>query len=112
MGQLVWKVGTGLYGKRPKVPHLLSDPDAMVIDVEHWDRLARRAAEDFEAALSGRDRRMVVVDVAEKTNDLVLDMIEVPTNVCDRLHGRSGACKRTTRAVTAARVNGVGSHDR
>ena len=40
VGQVVCEVGSGLNGKRPGLRRILSDPDAMVIVVEHRDRLA------------------------------------------------------------------------
>ena len=53
VGQVVCEVGSGLNGKRPKLRRILSDPDAMVIVVEHRDRLARFGVEHLQAALSG-----------------------------------------------------------
>jgi putative resolvase len=62
VGQVVSEVGSGLNGKLPKLRRILSDPDARVIVVEHWDGLARFGVEHLEAAfaaqgLPDRDRR-------------------------------------------------------
>ena len=103
VGQVVCEVGSGLNGKRPKLRRILSDPDAMVIVVEHRDRLARFGVEHLEAALSAQGRRIVVADPGETTDDLVRDMIEVLTSMCARLYGRRGARNRAMRAVTATK---------
>ncbi len=103
VAQVVTEVGSGLDGKRPKLRRVLSDPDAKVIVVEHRDRLARLGVEHLEAALSAQGRRIVVVDPAETTDDLVRDMIEVLTSMCARLYGRRGARNRAMRAVTATK---------
>jgi len=44
----------------------------------------------------GRSRR-------ETIDDLVRDMIEVPTSMCARFYGRRGARDQAMRAVTATR---------
>lgn len=103
VAQVVTEVGSGLYGKRPKLRRILSDPDAKVIIVEHRDRLARFGVEHLEAALSAQGRRIVVADPGETTDDLVRDMIEVLTSMCARLYGRRGARNRAMRAVTATK---------
>jgi len=78
-------------------------PDAMVIVVEHRDRLARFGVEHLEAALSAQGRRIVVADPGETTDDLVFDVIEVLARVCVRLYGRRGARNRAMRALTATK---------
>jgi len=95
--------GSGLNGKRPKLRRVLSDPDAVVIVVEHRDRLARLGVEQLQAALTAQGRRIVVADPGETTDDLVRDMIEVLTSMCARLYGRRGARNRAMRALTAAK---------
>jgi putative resolvase len=92
-----------LNGKRPKLRRVLSDPDAMVIVVEHRDRLARLGVEQLQAALTAQGRRIVVADPDETTDDLVRDMIEVLTSMCARLYGRRGARNRAMCALTAAK---------
>ena len=89
VARVVTEVGSGVNGKRPKLRRVLSDPDAKVIVVEHRDRLARFGVEHLEAALSAQERRVVVADPGESTDDVVRDMIEVLTSRCARLYGRS-----------------------
>lgn len=103
VAQVVREVGSGLNGKRPKLARVLSDPSAMVIVVEHRDRLARFGVEHLQAALAAQGRRIVVADEGERTDDLVRDMIEVLTSMCARLYGRRGARNRALRAVTATK---------
>ena len=50
VGQVVFEVGSGLNGKRPKLARVLSDPSAAVIVVEHRDWLARFGVEHLDAA--------------------------------------------------------------
>jgi putative resolvase len=69
--------------------------------VEHRDRLARFGAEYFEAALAAERRRLVVVEGAEVTDDLVRGMVEVLTSFCARLYGRRSAKRRAEMAPAA-----------
>ena len=71
--------------------------------MEHRDRLASFGVGHLEAALAAHGRRIVVANPGETTDDLVRDMIEVPTSMCARLYGRRGARNRAMRAVTATR---------
>jgi putative resolvase len=77
----------------------LSDPDAKVIIVEYRDRLAR-------AAPWAQGWRIVVVDRAERTDDVVRDVIEALTGMCARRSGRRDARERAMRALTAEREPG------
>ncbi|MFE4771540.1 recombinase family protein [Streptomyces sp. NPDC056713] len=52
------------------------------------------------SGLSGR--RLVVLDPAERADNLVRDVTEVLTSMCARLYGRRGAKKRAARAVAVA----------
>ena len=104
VAQVVCEVGSGLNGKRPKLARILSDPCATVIVVEHRDRLARLGVEHLQAALAASGRRIVIAEHAERTEDLVGDMIEVLTSMCARLYGRRGARNRAIRAVTATKA--------
>jgi putative resolvase len=65
VGQVVCEARVGANGKRPKLWRILSDPDAMVIVVEHRDRLARFGVEHLAAALGARGRRIGVADPGE-----------------------------------------------
>ncbi|MGW0096252.1 recombinase family protein, partial [Streptomyces sp. NPDC003328] len=86
-------------GRRGKLHRVLSDPSAAVIVVEHRDRLARFGVEHLEAVLSASARRLVVLDPAETTDDLVVDITEVLTSMCARLYGQRAAKNRAARAV-------------
>lgn len=103
VGGVAGEVGSGLNGKRPKLRRVLSDASAMVIVVEHRDRLGRFGVEHLEAALAAHGRRVVVADAGGTADDLVRDMIDVLTSVCARRYGRRGARNRAVRAVTAGR---------
>lgn len=98
----VSEVGSGLNGGRPKLMRLLTDPDVSAIVVERRDRLARFGSEYIEGAMAASGRRLIVVEEAETTDDLVQDMIEVITSLCARLYGRRSAKNRAARAVAAA----------
>ncbi|MCF4139644.1 IS607 family transposase [Streptomyces sp. Tue 6430] len=102
VAEVVTEVGSGLNGRRRKLHRLLSDPQAAVIVVEHRDRLARFGVEHLEAVLTASGRRLVVLDPAETTDDLVRDITEVLTSMCARLYGRRAAKNRATRAVAVA----------
>ncbi len=98
----VSEIGCGLNGHRAKLMRLLADPAVQTIVVEHRDRLARFGAEYIEAALAASGRKLVVVDQAEMTDDLVQDMVDVLTSFCARLYGRHTAKSRAAKAFAAA----------
>ncbi|MGW6485055.1 IS607 family transposase [Streptomyces sp. NPDC055059] len=102
VAEVVTEVGSGLNGRRRKLHRVLSDPQAVVIVVEHRDRLARFGVEHLEAVLSASGRRLVVLDPTESADDLVRDVTEVLTSMCARLCGRRGAKNRAARAVAVA----------
>ncbi|WP_323377635.1 IS607 family transposase [Streptomyces sp. RB17] len=108
VAEVVTEVGSGLNGRRPKLHRVLSDPQAAVIVVEHRDRLARFGVEHLEAVLSASGRRLVVLDPAETTDDLVRDITEVLTSMCARLYGRRAAKNRAARAVAVATNEAAG----
>lgn len=101
--RVVTEVVSGVNGKLPGLDRVLSDPSAMVIVVEHRDRLARFGVKHLQAALAAQGRRIVVPDSGESTDVLVRDMIEVLTCMCARLYGRGGAWNRAMRALTATK---------
>ena len=70
--------------------------------MELRDRLARFGVEHLEATLSASGRRLVVVDSAETTSDLVRDITEVLMSMCAGLCGRRAAKNRAARAVAVA----------
>ena len=100
--KVVAEVGSGLNGHRTKLLSLLKDPEVTTIVVEHRDRLARFGVEYLEAARAAQGRRVVVVEDAEVADDLVGDMVEVPTGFCARLYGQRSAKRRASAAVEAA----------
>jgi putative resolvase len=99
------EVGSGMNGSRAKVRRLLADPAVTVVVVEHRDRLGRTNTELVEAALSAHERRLVVLDDSEVTDDLVRDMVEVLTSFCARLCGRRSARNRALKALGCAQQN-------
>ena len=102
----VSEIGPGLNGHRAEVMRLLADPAVRAIVVEHRDRLARFGAEYIEAALAAGGRKLVVVDQAERKDDLAQDMVDVLTSFCARLYGRCAAKNRAEKAVAAAAAEG------
>ncbi|MEU9836449.1 IS607 family transposase [Streptosporangium sp. NPDC048047] len=105
VGEVVTEVGSGLNGKRRKLHRVLSDPRATVIVVEHKDRLARFGVEHLQAALSATDRKLIILDPEESTDDLVRDMTDMLTSMCARLYGQRAAKNRAARAIAAATAN-------
>jgi putative resolvase len=64
--------------------------------------------EHLAASLTACGRRIVVLDEAETTDDLVRDVTEVLTSLCARLYGRRPASRRAARAVAAGRADESG----
>lgn len=91
LDQVVTEVGSGMDGHRRKLTKVLSDPGATVLVVEHRDRLTRFGFEHLAASLAACGRRIVVLDEAQTTDDLVREVTEVLTSLCVR---RSGLCVR------------------
>ena len=102
VNQVVTEVGSGMNGHRRKLTKVLSDAGATVLVVEHRDRLTRFGFEHLAASLSACGRRIVVLDEAETTDDLVRDVTEVLTSLCARLYGRRSASRRAAKAVAVA----------
>ncbi len=100
--QVVTEIGSGMNGHRRKLTRLLSDPAVSVLVVEHRDRLTRFGFEHLSAALAASGRRVVVLDDAETSDDLVRDVTEVLTSLCARLYGRRSASRRAAKAVAVA----------
>lgn len=95
------EVGSGLNGRRRVLLRLLRNPSISAIVVEHRDRLARFGFEQLEAALAAQNRRLIVVDATEVTDDIVRDITEVLTSMCARLYGKRSARNRAQRALEA-----------
>ncbi len=89
-------------GHRRKLTRILSDPAVSVVAVEDRDRLTRFGFEQLSASLAACGRRIVVLDEAETTDDLVREVTEVLTGLCARLYGRRSASRRAARAVAVA----------
>jgi putative resolvase len=102
VAQVISEVGSGMNGHRRKLTRILSDPAVTVIVVEHRDRLTRFGFEHLAASLTACGRRIVVLDEAETTDDLVRDVTEVLTSLCARLYVRRPASRRAARAVAVA----------
>jgi putative resolvase len=97
----IGEIGSGLNGHRPKLMKLLADPSIKTIVVEHRDRLMRFGVEYVECSLQAQRRRLIIVDQGEVKDDLVQDMIEVPTSFCARLYGRRSAKNKAQKALKA-----------
>ncbi|MCX4785860.1 MULTISPECIES: IS607 family transposase [unclassified Streptomyces] len=102
VADVVTEVGSGLNGRRRKLHRLLAGPGVGTVVVEHRDRLARFGVEHLEAALSASGRRLLVLDPAERADDLVRDITEALTSMCTRLYGRHSAKNRAAQAVAVA----------
>jgi putative resolvase len=102
VAQVVSEVGSGMNGHRRKLTRILSGPAVTVIVVEYRDRLTRFGFEHLAASLAACGRRIVVLDEAETTDDLVRDVTEVLRSLCARLYGRRSAARRAARAVAVA----------
>jgi putative resolvase len=102
LSEVVSEVGSGLNARRPKLAKLLSDPRVTTIVVEHRDRLARFGVEYLTCALRATGRRVVVLDDAELSDDLVRDMTEILTSFCARRYGRRSAARKAKAAILAA----------
>ena len=99
--EVVTEVGSGVDDKRRKLNKLLADPTVTTIIVEHRDRLARMNVGLVESALKAQGRRILVVDDAERDDDLLRDMTEVLTLFCARLYDRKSAKRRAEQALEA-----------
>ena len=65
-------------------------------------RLALRFGLEYvEAALAAQGRRVVVIDDAEITDDIVRDLHEVIVSMCARRYGKRAAKNRAKKAIEA-----------
>lgn len=97
----VREVGSGMNGHRKGLLRLLKSPAVQTVIVEHRDRLMRFGFEYVEAALAASGRRVVVVEPAEFTDDIVRDLHEVIVSMCARLYGKRAAANKAKRALKA-----------
>ena len=93
------KIGSGLNGHRPRLLQLLHDPSRTTMVVEPRDRLVRFGAAYIEAALSASGRQLIIVDEAERQDNLVPDMLDVFVAFCARLYRRRSAKHRARCAL-------------
>jgi predicted site-specific integrase-resolvase len=96
---VVKEIGSGLNGHRRGLMRLLRTPTVTMIVVEHRDRLMRFGFEYLEAALAAQGRTLTVIEPDEVADDLVRDMTEVLTSLCDRLYGKRAAANKARRAL-------------
>ncbi len=97
----VKEVGSGLNGHRKGMMRLLRNPEAKIIVVEHRDRLMRFGFEYVESALAAQNRKVVVIEPDEMTDDIVRDLHEVIVSMCVRLYGKRSAKNRAQKALDA-----------
>ena len=99
-----WKpcreTGSGLNGRKALL-RIFRNPKIPVVVVQHRDRLMRFGFEYGEAALAAQSRRVVVMDGAEITDDIVQDLHEVIVSMCARLYGKRAAKNRAKKAIEA-----------
>jgi predicted site-specific integrase-resolvase len=86
---------------RKALVRIFRNPNVQVIVVEQRDRLMRFGFEYVETALAAQGRRVVVVDGAERTDDIVHDLQEVIVSMCARRYGKRAAKNRAKKAREA-----------
>ena len=102
VGRVVSEVGSGMNGYRRTLTRLVSDPAVTVIVVEDRDGLTRFGFDHVAACLAGAGRRIVVLDAAETSDDVVGEVTEVLALLCVRLYGRRSVSRCAARAVAVA----------
>nr|WP_309227122.1 recombinase family protein [Micromonospora thermarum] len=99
VSQVVAEIGSGMNGHHRNLTRVLSDPAVSVLVVDRRDRLTRFGFEHLAASMAACGRRIVVLDEAETSDDLVRDVTEVLTSLCARLYERRSASRRAAKAV-------------
>ncbi len=89
--RMVFEIGSGLNGRRPKLLKLLTDPSIGVIVVEHRDRGTRFGCTSSEQVLAMQGRRLEVVFPKDSDDDLVHDFMSVIISMAARIDGRRKA---------------------
>jgi len=97
----VREIGSGLNGHRKGMMRLLCNPDVKTIVVEHRDRLMRFGFEYVESALTAQNRKIIIIEQNEMTDDIVRDLHEVIVSMCARLYGKRSAKNRAQKALDA-----------
>ena len=80
---------------------LLGNAQVQTILVEHRDRLMSFGFEYVEAALAAQGRKIIVIESAEVTDDIVRDLHEVIVSMCAGLYGKRSAKNRAQKALDA-----------
>ena len=96
------EASAGMNGTRARARRVLAGPEVTVVVAGHPDRLGGMNSELAEAALAARGRRLVVVDAAEVTGDLVRDMTGVLTSFGAQLYGGRPARNWALKAARCA----------
>lgn len=100
VSQVVKEIGFGVNDNRKLFLKLLADPTITIIVVEHKDRATRFGFNYLETLLALQDRRIEVVNLADKgTDDLLQDLVSIIYSFCVRLYGQRRA-KRKTEKIT------------
>lgn len=97
----VREIGSGLNGHHKGMMRLLCNPSVKAIVVEHRDRLMRFGFEYVESALKAQNRKVIVIEQNEMTDDIVRDLHEVIVSMCARLYGKRSAKNRAQKALDA-----------
>jgi predicted site-specific integrase-resolvase len=97
----VKEVVSGLNGHRKGMMRLLRNSEARIIAVEHRDRLMRFGFEYVESALAAQNRKVVVIEPDERTDDIVCDLHAVIVSMCARLYGKRSARNSAQKALDA-----------
>jgi putative resolvase len=100
--RVVCEVGSGLNGRRTWLLALLRDAFVGTVVAGHRGRLARFGVGCVEADLAAQGRKLIVVERAGVSGDVVRDMVGVLTSFCARLCGRRSARQGAGLAVAAA----------
>lgn len=97
----VKEVGSGLNGSRKGLLKLIGNPDISCIVVEHRDRLMRFGFEYLESSLAAQNRKIIVIENDEVSDDVTRDLHEVIVSLCARLYGKRSARNRAKKAMSA-----------
>ncbi len=98
--RVVKEIGSGVNDTRPKLLKLLTDPSVNLIVVEHKDRLTRFGYHYIEQLLKMQDRRIEVINLAEKgKEDLIQDFVSIVTSFCACLYGQRRSKRKTERLI-------------
>ena len=98
--QVVKEIGSGVNDSRPKFLKLLTDPNVVLIVVEHKDRATRFGFRYLETLLEQQGRHIEVVNLADNgREDLLADLVAIIYSFCARLYGHRRAKRKTETIV-------------